>query len=70
MTSSFNTWLAQFTQERTPRGGIARLAAADPRWPDGPDRLFTYTHYLERAGAPPAALQALTDTWIRYAARQ
>ncbi|MEV0981144.1 YozE family protein [Streptomyces sp. NPDC049915] len=66
----FRGWLAQFQQSRTSLGDLARLAAGDPAWPDGPDRLQTYTDYMERAGASPAALQMLIDAWILYAAHE
>ncbi|MFJ1732854.1 MULTISPECIES: YozE family protein [unclassified Streptomyces] len=63
----FQRWLTQFQQARTPLGDLARLAATDPAWPDGPDRLPTYSDYMERAGASAAALQALVDAWVQYA---
>ncbi|MFF8938085.1 hypothetical protein ACF08O_25850 [Streptomyces paradoxus] len=66
--AGFRGWLAQFQQARTPLGDLARLAAGDPAWPDGPDRLQTYTDYRERAGASTAALQNLVDAWVLYAA--
>ncbi|GAA2768866.1 hypothetical protein GCM10010103_79100 [Streptomyces paradoxus] len=64
----FRRWLAQYERTRTPPGDLARLAAGDPAWPDGPDRLQTYTDYMERAGASTAALQTLLDAWVQYAA--
>ncbi|MFE5753451.1 YozE family protein [Streptomyces massasporeus] len=66
----FRRWLTQFDKARTPLGDLARLAAGDPGWPDGPDRLLTYTDYMERAGASTAALQALLDAWVLYAAEE
>ncbi|MFF5967736.1 YozE family protein [Streptomyces collinus] len=64
----FRRWLAQYQSARTPLGDLARLAAGDPAWPDGPDRLPTYTDYMERAGASAGALQTLVDAWVLYAA--
>ncbi|MFF7771814.1 YozE family protein [Streptomyces massasporeus] len=66
----FRGWLARFRQARSPLGDLARLAADDPAWPDGPDRLQTYTDYMERAGSSSAALQTLIDAWILYASNE
>lgn len=64
----FRQWLAQFHQDPMPLGDLARLAADDPAWPDGPDRLQTYIDYKERSGASSTALQILVDSWSLYAA--
>ncbi|OYP10069.1 hypothetical protein CFC35_41880 [Streptomyces sp. FBKL.4005] len=66
--AGFGGWLAQFTQVNGAIGDLARDAAADPDWPDGPDELETYTDHLESAGASEAALDVLADAWARYAA--
>jgi len=66
--SGFGTWLERFTQVRSAIGDLARDAAADPDWPDGPDELETYADHLEEAGASEAALETLADAWARYAA--
>jgi hypothetical protein len=66
----FRQWLAHFEQAPTPLGDLARLAAGDPTWPNGPDRLPTYTDYMERAGASTTALQTLVDAWVLYAAEE
>ncbi|MFH9016381.1 YozE family protein [Streptomyces sp. NPDC017943] len=66
----FRRWLVQFEQAATPLGDLARLAAADRAWPDGPNRLPTYINYMERAGASTSALQALLDAWVLYAAEE
>jgi hypothetical protein len=66
--SGFGAWLAQFTQVSSAIGDLARDAAADPDWPDGPDELETYGDHLESAGASEAALETLADAWARYAA--
>ncbi|MFE2045920.1 YozE family protein [Streptomyces sp. NPDC059477] len=66
--AGFSGWLAQFTQVRAGIGDLARDAAADPDWPDGPDELETYADHLEAVGASEAALDVLTDAWTRYTA--
>uniref|UniRef100_A0AAU2K383 YozE family protein n=1 Tax=Streptomyces sp. NBC_00049 TaxID=2903617 RepID=A0AAU2K383_9ACTN len=50
-------------------GELARKAAADLNWPEGPNRLQTFTDYLEGGGASRTTLQNLTDAWIQYAFR-
>ncbi|MFB7053428.1 hypothetical protein ACFCXT_09910 [Streptomyces vinaceus] len=50
-------------------GDLARLADADPDWPEGPDRLQTFTDHLENGRATRATLHNLTDAWVRYASR-
>ncbi|MGW0754509.1 hypothetical protein [Streptomyces sp. NPDC002587] len=50
-------------------GERATRAAADPDWPEEPDRLETFTEHLEGCHATPAALQDLADAWVRYASR-
>ncbi|MGW3321717.1 YozE family protein [Streptomyces virginiae] len=67
--SGFTAWLLQHVADQDAVGALARKAAADPDWPGGPDRLQTFTAYLERSGATRTALQDLTDAWIRYASR-
>ncbi|MFF9733710.1 YozE family protein [Streptomyces albidoflavus] len=66
--AGFSDWLAQFTQVNSALGDLARDAAADPYWPEGPDDLETYTDHLEGAGASEAALDVLSDAWARYTA--
>ncbi|MET8566091.1 YozE family protein [Streptomyces flaveolus] len=66
--AGFGGWLAQFTQVNGAIGDLARDAAADLDWPDGPDELETYTDHLEAAGASEAALDVLADAWARYTA--
>ncbi|MER5374937.1 hypothetical protein [Streptomyces sp. NPDC002553] len=46
------------------------MATRDPAWPSGPERLPTYTDYMERAGASSAALRTLLDAWVLYAAEE
>ncbi|MFE5720503.1 YozE family protein [Streptomyces erythrochromogenes] len=65
----FTTWLTSHTTDQDTTGELARLAAADPDWPEGPDKLETFTHHLESSGATRATLQNLTDAWVRYASR-
>ncbi|MFD3441887.1 YozE family protein [Streptomyces sp. NPDC058685] len=65
----FTAWLALHVTDQDAVGELARRAAADPDWPEGPDRLATFTDHLESGGATPTALQSLTDAWIRYASR-
>ncbi|MFC9822714.1 hypothetical protein ACFWG6_35040 [Streptomyces erythrochromogenes] len=50
-------------------GELARQAAADPDWPEGSNRLQTFTDHLESGGATQTALQNHMDAWIRYASR-
>ncbi|MFD6875691.1 MULTISPECIES: hypothetical protein [unclassified Streptomyces] len=69
MMMEFTAWLLGHTADPGTLGEVARTAAADPHWPDGPERLRTYTEYLEHGGATDMALQNLTDAWIRYASR-
>ncbi len=66
--SGFGAWLRQFTQVSSAIGDLARDAAADPDWPDGPDDVETYVDHLESVGASEAALETLADAWARYAA--
>lgn len=68
--SGFGAWLTQFTQVSRAIGDLARDAAADPDWPDGPDELETYADHLESAGASEAALETLADAWDTYTARR
>ncbi|MFD3467930.1 YozE family protein [Streptomyces sp. NPDC058682] len=63
----FKAWLLRHVTDQGALGELARLAAADPNWPEGPDRLQTFTDHLESGGASRATLQNLTDAWIRYA---
>lgn len=67
--NGFTAWLAQHMADPGAVGELARRAAADPDWPESPDRLPTFTEYLERSGATRTVLQDLTDAWIRYASR-
>lgn len=66
--AGFSSWLAQFRQVNAAVGDLARDAAADPDWPDGPDELETYTDHLESAGASRAALETLEEAWSQYRA--
>lgn len=65
----FTAWLLRQVTDQGAIGELARKAAADPDWPEGPDRLETFTDHLEGGGATRTALQSLTDAWIRYASR-
>ncbi|MGW3328530.1 hypothetical protein [Streptomyces virginiae] len=65
----FTAWLLRHMRDQDALGDVARRAAADPDWPEGPDRLETFTAHWERGHATPAALQDLTDAWVRYASR-
>ncbi|MEV6394460.1 YozE family protein [Streptomyces sp. NPDC051907] len=65
----FTAWLVRHVTDQGAIGELARMAAADPDWPEGPDRLHTFTDHLESGGATQAGLQSLTDAWIRYASR-
>ncbi|MCH0566485.1 MULTISPECIES: YozE family protein [unclassified Streptomyces] len=67
--SGFTAWLLRHLTDEDAIGEFARMAAADPDWPRGPDRLQTFTRHLESSGATRAALQNLTDAWVRYASR-
>ncbi|MBN0048512.1 hypothetical protein JS756_31330 [Streptomyces actuosus] len=67
--SGFTAWLLRHVADEGAIGEFARAAAADPDWPQGPDRLQTFAHHLESGGATRATLQNLTDAWIRYASR-
>ncbi|MFJ7159788.1 hypothetical protein ACIQUQ_33220 [Streptomyces sp. NPDC101118] len=66
----FTTRLLGHVTARGALGELARSAAADPHWPQGPDRLETFTGQLEDLGATPATLQNLTDAWGRYASHR
>ncbi|MFB7453437.1 hypothetical protein [Streptomyces sp. NPDC056194] len=57
----FTAWLQRHVAAQGAIGELARLAAADPDWPVGPDRLQTFTDHLEEGGATEMALQNLTD---------
>ncbi|MFI9293762.1 YozE family protein [Streptomyces gardneri] len=65
--SGFTAWLSRHATDQDAIGELARLAAADSYWPEGPDRLQTFTDHLEAGGASRATLQNLTDAWVRYA---
>lgn len=65
----FTAWLLGHVKEQDAVGELARAAAADPGWPEGPNRLRTFTDHLEGSGASRTTLQNLTDAWIRYASR-
>ena len=47
----FTAWLAANAQARTSVGDLARDAAADPDWPQGPDELETWFDYLTQERA-------------------
>ncbi|MFD9476245.1 MULTISPECIES: YozE family protein [Streptomyces] len=65
----FTDWLLRRTGDQGAIGELARKAAADPDWPEGPDRLQTFTDHLEGGGATRTMLQNLMDAWIQYASR-
>ncbi|MFE6847686.1 hypothetical protein [Streptomyces sp. NPDC057686] len=65
----FTAWLLRHTGDEGAIGELARRAAADPDWPEGPNRLQTFTGHLEGGGATRTRLQNLTDVWIQYASR-
>ncbi|MFB6805330.1 YozE family protein [Streptomyces sp. NPDC056387] len=65
----FTAWLLRHVTDEDAIGELARWASADPHWPEGPDRLGTFTDHLEDADATRAVLQDLTDAWVRYASR-
>ncbi|MER5932393.1 hypothetical protein [Streptomyces sp. NPDC002054] len=65
----FTAWLSRHARDQGAIGELARRAAADPDWPEGPNRLQTFTDHLEDGGATQMALQNLTDAWICYASR-
>lgn len=65
----FTARLLRQVTDQDALGELARRAAGDPDWPEGPDRLQTFTAHLEGGHATPAALQDLTDAWVRYASR-
>ncbi|MFE2323755.1 YozE family protein [Streptomyces sp. NPDC059385] len=67
--AGFTAWLLRHVTDEDAVGELARQAAADPHWPEGPDRLKTFIDHLEGRGATRATLQNLTDAWIRYASR-
>ncbi|MEU3776344.1 YozE family protein [Streptomyces sp. NPDC032472] len=64
----FREWLLAHLKNQDAIGELARKAASDPDWPEGPDRLKTSDH-LESSGATRALLEDLPDAWIRCAAR-
>ncbi|MFG2232688.1 YozE family protein [Streptomyces sp. NPDC048723] len=65
----FTAWLLRHVTDQGAIGDLARKAAADPDWPEDPNRLQTFTDHMEHGGATQTALQNLTDAWIRYASR-
>ncbi|WP_030727175.1 hypothetical protein [Streptomyces sp. NRRL S-237] len=65
----FTAWLLRHATDPGAIGELARKAGADPDWPEGPNRLQTFTDHLEGRGATRTTLQNLTDIWIRYASR-
>ncbi|MEU7606109.1 YozE family protein [Streptomyces sp. NPDC040724] len=65
----FTAWLLRHVTDQDVLGELARRAAVDPDWPEEPDLLETFTKHLEGGHATPAALQDLTDAWVRYASR-
>lgn len=62
----FSSWLARFSQVNAAIGDLARDAAADPDWPQGPDELETYLDHLEDVGASETALVTLREAWACY----
>ncbi|MFC5144055.1 YozE family protein [Streptomyces aureoversilis] len=67
LMEGFTVWLARHVMDQDVVGEVARGAAADPNWPEGPNRLETFTDHLESRGASETELQSLMDAWIRYA---
>lgn len=65
----FTAWLLTQLTDQGAIGQLARKAASDPDWPQGPGRLQTFTDHLEGSGGTRTALENLTDAWIRYASR-
>ncbi|MEV6398470.1 YozE family protein [Streptomyces sp. NPDC051907] len=63
----FTAWLLRHVTDQDAIGELARRADADPDWPEGPDRLRTFTDHLEGSGAKQSTLQNLMDAWVRYA---
>lgn len=64
--SGFGQWLAAFEGESSAIGDLARDAAADPAWPDGPDEIAVFREHLEELGAVQAALETLEQAWEQY----
>ncbi|MER6320201.1 YozE family protein [Streptomyces sp. NPDC001581] len=65
----FTAWLLRHVTDQDALGELARRAAADPDWPEEPNRLETFTEHMENGRATQAALQDLTNAWVRYASR-
>ncbi|WP_327258135.1 YozE family protein [Streptomyces sp. NBC_01244] len=64
--SGFGQWLAAFEGEGSAIGDLARDAAADPLWPDGPDEIDVFREHLEELGVMEAALETLGRAWEQY----
>ncbi|MFI5987565.1 YozE family protein [Streptomyces sp. NPDC051555] len=64
--SRFGQWLASFPGEESAVGNLARDAAADPLWPDGPDEIAVFREHLEELGAMEAVLETLQRAWEQY----
>ncbi|MFK0222912.1 hypothetical protein ACIQWN_32580 [Streptomyces vinaceus] len=63
----FGAWLLRFTETDGPQGRLARRFATDPGWPQGHQRLRSYTRHLEAVGADGDSMRVLLDSWIRWA---
>ncbi|WP_371589239.1 YozE family protein [Streptomyces virginiae] len=59
-------WLAAFAGESSAIGDLARDAAADPGWPQGPHELGVFREHVEDQGAVEAALEGLEQAWEQY----
>lgn len=44
----FTAWLVRHVTDQDALGELTRRAAADPDWPEEPDRLERFTAHLER----------------------
>jgi hypothetical protein len=65
----FTAWLEAHAQVKAGVGDLARDAAADPDWPQGPDELQTWLDYLvlDRGLDEEApAVLALREAWELY----
>ena len=68
--SSFTHWLVTQTARPDAVGALARVAAADPRWPLSPKTLTTYVQYLGRGVASAEIVAGLYDGWAEYEAER
>jgi uncharacterized protein YozE (UPF0346 family) len=68
--SSFTHWLLTQTERPDAVGALARLAAADPRWPRSPKTLASFEQYLEQRAASEEVVAGLFDSWAEYEAER